>query len=392
MADKLIKIDLDNADCKNIYFVNNDDLFSGKTIRKAPTYINRDYKIVLRITIVNISGMRVQNKKTFSFSKKITFLQAIKEVASKREGLLAKLKEGKHKEVKVRIPTLSQAWDRYMAMKKNQLSANTLASYNLFTQKWLLSDSNLAKKPITHITTEMLQNIVNKMLDMGKSPRTSQSVKETLRPMFNLYVLDGTLKTNPATLIQIPKFDNKINVELDENKLKELYDTLYSYPVEPFRSIFVWLSHGRRLNEVLSLEWRDINFSSKTYNIRYENNKVRKPMTYKLSDELINTLKNISRRDSGLVFHAVTDKDKKMDKGTIRGHWQKLIKKLGIKIRIHDLRHLIGGVLVSEGKTLEQIASILGHTTTSVTKRYSKVRREVAAESLDEFFKRVKSN
>ena len=64
--------------------------------------------------------------------------------------------------------------------------------------------------------------------------------------------------------------------------------------------------------------------------------------------------------------------------------------KLGIKIRIHDLRHLIGGVLVSEGKTLEQIASILGHTSTNVTKRYSKVRREVAAESLDDFFKRVK--
>ncbi|QCD52674.1 phage portal protein [Campylobacter sp. RM16192] len=49
---------------------------------------------------------------------------------------------------------------------------------------------------------------------------------------------------------------------------------------------------------------------------------------------------------------------------------------------IHDLRHLIGGVLVSEGKTLEQIASILGHTSTNVTKRYSKVRQEVAAESL----------
>ncbi|MGB2553905.1 hypothetical protein ACPF04_12195, partial [Campylobacter sp. MOP51] len=57
----------------------------------------------------------------------------------------------------------------------------------------------------------------------------------------------------------------------------------------------------------------------KTYNIRYENNKVRKPMTYKLSDELINTLENVGRRDSGLVFHSVTDKDKKMDKGTIRG-------------------------------------------------------------------------
>ena len=205
MADKLIKVNLDNADCKNIYLVNNDDLFAGKEIVKAPTYISRDYKLILRITIVNISGMRVQTKKTYSFNKKITFLQAIKEVASKREGLLSKLKEGKHKEIKIKIPTLSQAWGRYIDMKKNQLSSNTLASYNLFTNEWILSDSKLAKTPITHITTEMLQSIVNKMLDLGMSPRTSKSVKEALGPMFNLYVLEGMVKTNPASLIQIPK-------------------------------------------------------------------------------------------------------------------------------------------------------------------------------------------
>ena len=86
------------------------------------------------------------------------------------------------------------------------------------------------------------------------SPRTSKSVKEALRPMFNLYVLEGMVKTNPASLIQIPKFDNQVNIELDDEKIRELYDALYGYPVEPFRSIFVWLSHGRRLNEVLSLE------------------------------------------------------------------------------------------------------------------------------------------
>ena len=79
-----------------------------------------------------------------------------------------------------------------------------------------------------------------------------------------------------------------------------------------------------------------------------------------------------------------------MSKATLRLHWYKILDRLGVHIRIHDLRHLIGGVLVSEGKTLEQIASILGHTSTSVTKRYSKVRQEVAAEGLDEFFKRVK--
>lgn len=72
-----------------------------------------------------------------------------------------------------------------------------------------------------------------------------------------------------------------------------------------------------------------------------------------------------------------------MDKGTVRNHWDKVLKQLGVHLRIHDLRHLIGGTLVSSGRTLEQVASVLeAYTSISVTrKRYSKVRQEVAAES-----------
>lgn len=390
MADVLTKINLSNVDCRNIYFINNDDLFSGKEIKKAPTYISRDYKLILRVTYVNRSGIRSQTKKTFSFSKKITFLQAVREVSSKRESLLKKLKEGNHKEEKVKIPTLKQAWEEYISMKKNQLSSNTYTSYSTFMDKWILSDQKLSKTSIDLVSTKKLQDIVNKILESGKSPRTAKSVKETLRPMFKQYVLRGTLKLNPAELIQIPKFDNQVSIQLSDEQIRELYDTLYNYPIEPFRSMFIWLSHGRRLNEILSLSWDDININNYTYTIKFENNKVRKPMTYKLSNELLNTLESIGLKTEGYVFHALTNENKKMNKGTIRNHWEKILKQLNIHIRLHDLRHIIGDTLVSDGKTLEQVASILGHTSTNVTKRYSKVRQEVAAESLDDFFKRVR--
>jgi len=390
MADKLIKINLPNVECRNIYFVNNDNLFGGTEIVKAPTYISRDFKLILRITHVNHSGVRTQTKKTFDFPQKSTFLQAIRQVSSQREALLKQLIEGAHREVKIKIPTLKQAWDEFIAMKKNQLSANTLVSYTTFMNKWILSKPDLAKTPIDKITTRKLQSIVNEILDAGMSPRTSKSAKETLRPLFKRYVLDGTINTNPADLIQIPKFDNQVNIELSDGKVKELYDMLYSYPIEPFRSMFVWLSHGRRLNEILSLEWSDINFNSGTYTIKFENNKVRKAMTYKLSDIQRVTLEAMGVQQSGYVFHALTDKNQKMNKGTIRHHWEKILEQLGVHLRMHDLRHLIGGTLVSSGKTLEQVASVLGHTSISVTKRYSKVRQEVAADSLEDFFKRVR--
>lgn len=85
MADIFVKVNLPNVDCRNIYFINNDEIFSGKEITKAPTYISRDYKLVLRITYVNQSCVRTQTKKTFDFSQKTTFLQALRQVSSQRE-------------------------------------------------------------------------------------------------------------------------------------------------------------------------------------------------------------------------------------------------------------------------------------------------------------------
>jgi len=112
-------------------------------------------------------------------------------------------------------------------------------------------------------------------------------------------------------------------------------------------------------------------------------------MVYRLRDNILEALKYF-KKDSPFVFHAVTDKSKQMTKHTVRGHWNKLLKNAKINhLRIHDLRHIIGNDLVSNNYTLEEIAQVLGHTSTSVTKRYSKVRETKASEALDSFFSRV---
>ena len=54
-------------------------------------------------------------------------------------------------------------------------------------------------------------------------------------------------------------------------------------------------------------------------------------------------------------------------------------------MRIHDIRHLIGGVLVNSGATLEEIAAVLGHSSTNVTKRYSNVKKETASKAVNRF-------
>ncbi len=279
--------------------------------------------------------------------------------------------------------------NEYLSYKSLAIKPRTKEYYEQIYGKWI--KPKLGKHILRDITVKDLQAIVNMMLKQNMAPRTTQSIKQIMRPLFKYYADKGIINGNPAALIQIPKFDNTVQVTLSKNDIAALFKAIKSYPIEPFHTLFVWLSEGRRLNELLSLEWKQINFTKKTYNIISNKNKAGATMEYRLRDNIIEMLKSFDN-ESPFVFHALTDNSKQMSKETVRWHWARLLKNANIDhLRIHDLRHIIGSDLVSNNFTLEEVAQILGHTSTSVTKRYSKVRQEKANEALDSFFDRVEA-
>ena len=158
---------------------------------------------------------------------------------------------------------------------------------------------------------------------------------------------------------------------------------------------------GRRVNEVLSLKWKDLYVNEKVYAVLAENNKAGKQMEYALDDDLLDIIQNTPHRGE-YIFPAIKDPKQKMHNDTLKKHWVHILKKANLvtidektqrvvpQIRIHDLRHIVGLKLVNAGVSLEVIASVLGHTTTSITKRYSKVRTETAANAMLQFKELIK--
>jgi len=141
----------------------------------------------------------------------------------------------------------------------------------------------------------------------------------------------------------------------------------------------------KTLNEVLTLRWENINIAEGNFRISKENAKNSKTNIYPLSDKLIEALPE--HKSSGVVFHAIKDKKKFMSKSTLVPHWKKLYQSVGIEhLRIHDLRHIIGNVMVSNGASLTEVAELLGHSNTTITKRYSKSETYSKKRSLDKFF------
>lgn len=390
---KYVKLNLKNVDSKGMSVSINDD-FALKEITDIKQFPKQktNYKITLRVTIRD-EYKKYQKKITKEFNKNQTLYQAVNIMNAEKVAIRDSLKDGsiqKERITKIKKDsptTLNEAFDKYIKTKESVLKDKTIKSYKSFYNSWVRNA--IGTHYLKDITQDMLQQIVNKIL-LQRAPRTAKTLKEILSPLFKQYIHAGFIQQNPIELVTFKKFDNTCNPELTDEEIKALYKAIREYPTEPYRSIFVFLGYGRRVNEVLSLKWSDINFAEDTYTIQSDSNKAGKSMTYGLTKELKDILIHMDHNTT-YIFHAIKDKTKKMHNDNLKRHWKHILDdaKLG-GLRIHDLRHIVGLKLVNAGESLETIAAVLGHTTTSITKRYSKIRTQTATAATDKFMDMLK--
>ncbi len=258
------------------------------------------------------------------------------------------------------------------------------ASYAEGTKKDLKSYYENHIKPVighrllSKILPMHIQEIINNVKAKGLSDGTADKVIDYLPLMFNWAIANHFCKENPAIPPSIvrPKYDNTVDFFLDEDSMYKLYEALTTYPEPIYRGIFLFLLDGRRMSEALKMKWEYINFQRGIYDTIYTINKNRKNLYFTLKDKMRTTLNEIGVRSEGYIFYNTRTKTHIKD---FRKRWKSILKDAGIdNMRIHDTRHLIGGLGVNLGFSLEQVGKVLGHQSSQSTKRYSKVRRAIA--------------
>ncbi len=136
------------------------------------------------------------------------------------------------------------------------------------------------------------------------------------------------------------------------------------------------LDTGGRLNEVIGMEWRNIDIKNKT--VMLWRSKTNSGTTLVLTDRLFEIIKrrHANRKSDQWVFPGAGD-------GPCVSACQRIrtaLKRAGLKgVRIHDLRHTLASKLINNGMSLYEVASQLGHSSPSTTARYAHLeRRDVA--------------
>lgn len=420
---------------KHIHYVGNEDItldqipssnFKKNALAKTTGYtLKQAFKLQV-MGEAKANGGRKKIKRIIDFEENTTMQKAIKFAQYQYEVFIEEAKEAlmntEIAEVEESLNTITKnstfemVFDKYIEAKINTYKANnkkiptakidgviTPFGYEIqFKNKHLTS---LLSMPIGKILKKHLEEIMASMVHEDGKPlatRTKRRVLENVRQVYS-YVLESTDVTvkNPGTMKGLPKLKNKRDVKVPKEQAISLYKALYTYEHPIYSTIFTFILYGRRIDEVLTLDWELLDIENKTYTILAEFNKARIDMEYILPDRIIEKLKKMGVKKKGYVFSAINNEKKMMNYGTLREHWLKhriVVGKFKLnkrivaakKFRMHDIRHIIGGYLVNQGVSRDVIGVVLGHTQDSdedITSRYSQIEIETAHDAIEGMIK-----
>ena len=391
-----LKFDLKKINTSGLSYINDGQIPSNKiknnTIINANITFKKPYKIRIRASKM-VKGERIVKKKTITFEPRITLINALKKSSRIYDDLMSNLSTLKFvKQEFTKDMLYEKVFEKYIAYKINQYKARE--DKTEFDAKDRIGFHNLHLKPILKksigmIDEEDLQKIITKIKKKGLSERTSRKVYQYVNPVFKYFNMKaakfGINIPSPATQKDLPPLNNERGLELSIDEIKSLFIELKDYPITPVREIYMFLMHGRRFGEVVTLKWSDINFEKKIYTIRAENNKARINMTYHLSKRLIESLKSIGIKKKGYIFTQINDKNKPYSEGTIRNHWKNK------PIVLHQIRNCIATYLKNEiGVGNDIVGQILGHKQNkTITDRYGKINYYTTGKYVDQMLDEI---
>ncbi|PLY06062.1 MAG: hypothetical protein C0625_10545 [Arcobacter sp.] len=138
---------------------------------------------------------------------------------------------------------------------------------------------------------------------------------------------------------------------------------------------------------MLALKFSDINLENRTFRIGKANSKGKKEQVYNLDNYLFEAVVSQAKIRKIDISKNPDTKVFSYTKETPRVHFQNLLKALCLpKLRLHDIRHMIATTLVQNGVPIQDISTMLGHSSIAITeKRYASTTKEQASNATDSF-------
>lgn len=232
--------------------------------------------------------------------------------------------------------------------------------------------------PLNRITRKQVVDFHTSLKNSGLSAATCNHagvklLKRSLNHAIDLGFMDSP---NPACVAQFQE-DNKVENILDREQLEKLLAILRTDSNRPVCFILLYLlSTGARLNEALSARWEHINRQHRVWRIPASNSKSKRVRVVPLNDSAMEVLNQLDTE--GTYEHLFVNKPRSIEMKkeapytTITKVWDRIRNQAGIPyFRIHDCRHLFCSWLVSSGRPIYEVMTLVGHANVKTTQRYA---------------------
>jgi integrase len=290
-----------------------------------------------------------------------------------------------------------EGWlEKYLKVYCGHLELTTLEGYKRYIEKHI--NPVLGKIKLCELKPLHIQNYYNKEREKGYSEKTILQQHRILHRAFKKAVADGMLSKNPCDFVDAPSPVEYEPTIYTEEQFITLLDKLQGHRMEAI--ILIAGMCGLRRGELLGLRWEDIDLEKEILHVRKnvvptttegiieKNPKTKKSArTITIPSAIIPILKEL--RGIGRLYTKLDGSD--YNPGSVSRIFKQFLKDNGLPhIRLHDLRHFNGTMMLRHGVTEREASSRLGHSNLLQTRKYQHVLKDMDKHSADKLNKVLK--
>lgn len=273
----------------------------------------------------------------------------------------------------------------YNSMKKIKLSLKLF--YSFLTEREITKHSEVKKEDLTNF----IKHLVDLTDKKGNAIYQTTSVNRMLsglKPYIQWLSKKGVFVTGfSANLIYLKKIQRLSRNILNRKELVALFSlkvfSLYEFMMKSI--CIIQYASGLRISEVLSLEMKDIDFTSCT--VKIFETKTNKERTVQLGEVGTKYLKLLTEKvrprvcydylKSGKVFLSYQE-GKDLNENTVNCYLKMFCEKTGIKKKVttHCFRHSYGSHLLENGLGIKEVSDLMGHKDLTATEQYTRLNPE----------------
>lgn len=272
-------------------------------------------------------------------------------------------------------------------------SENTIEGY-LHDVALLAEYIRNAGIPLEKIEENDLHNFLTTLRDMGIGARSQARIIAGIRSFFRFLVLEGSLESNPAELLDAPKLTLHLPEVLSLEEIDAMIRAIPREKDEALRNeaiIEMLYGSGLRVSELTGLRISRINFEEGFMLIEGKGSKQRivpvSPRALELAGLWLEEREhlNIAAEASDIIF--LNRRGRPLTRVMIFYIVRSLAQEAGIKRKIspHTLRHSFATHLLEGGANLRSIQELLGHESVTTTELYVHLDRRHLRATLEQY-------